>query len=192
LKKILLIVAIFSALYSEDFISEFEYGQMLYQNPRGVSCAKCHGKLGDGEFIASFKEENGTVKKFYGPDIRELDKKSFSKALERGGKIMPRYYLTNKEVEAIFKYIKEVNGIKLKDNNNSKKDSKNLDEVDYNEITEFIDKNGTEVNITIEVDDMLDAQLNEIEEDGNSSDAILNKIFKTEQEVEKEEINKEN
>ena len=182
MKKILIIVAIFSLLYSEDFISEFEYGQMLYQNPRGVSCAKCHGKLGEGEFIASFKEENGTVRKFYGPDIRKLNLDTFSKALKKGGKIMPRYYLTKKEVEAIFKYIKEVNGIKLKDNNNSKNDSKNLDEVDYNEITEFIDKNGTEINITIEVDDNIN-----LDENNTDNSSIINKIFKTEEEVQKEQ-----
>jgi hypothetical protein len=189
LKRLLLIVAIFSALYSEDFISEFEYGQMLYQNPRGVSCAKCHGKLGDGEFIASFKDNNNTVYKFYGPDIRGLDKKSFSKALEKGGKIMPRYYLTKKEIEAIFKYIKEVNGIKLKDNNNTKNGSKNLDDVDYNEITEFIEKNGTEVNITIEVDDTLEAELNSMDENSDEG-GIINKIFKTEEEIKNDE-NKE-
>ncbi|MBL0722011.1 MAG: hypothetical protein JJV88_05470 [Sulfurovum sp.] len=29
-----------------DFITDLEYGEMLYNNPRGVSCASCHG-IGD-------------------------------------------------------------------------------------------------------------------------------------------------
>ena len=95
-------------MFGEDFISEFEYGQMLYSDPRGVSCASCHGKVGKKRFIASYKD-NDVLKEFYAPDIREVDLKQFKKALDNGGRIMPKYYLTNREVEAIFKYIKSVN-----------------------------------------------------------------------------------
>ena len=31
---------------TESFISDYEYGQMLYMNPRGVSCVQCHGDSG--------------------------------------------------------------------------------------------------------------------------------------------------
>ncbi|HIP61271.1 MAG TPA: cytochrome c, partial [Sulfurovum sp.] len=41
MKKISLVLLFCSMLHAEDFISEFEYGQMLYQNPRGVSCVPC-------------------------------------------------------------------------------------------------------------------------------------------------------
>jgi len=104
---ILFVCTIFA--FGEDFISEFEYGQMLYKNPRGVSCAKCHGDLGEGSFIASFKNKDDLVIKFNGPDIRALNLQAFKKAIFKGGKIMPKYYLTDKEVEAIFKYVKIVN-----------------------------------------------------------------------------------
>ncbi len=117
-----LLVCIFF-VYGEDFISEYEYGQMLYKNPRGVSCAKCHGDLGEGSFIASFINNDGIEEKFYGPDIRKLDLPTFKKAISKGGKIMPKFYLTNKEIEAIFKYIKIVNNYEkpqdVQDNNDN-------------------------------------------------------------------------
>ncbi len=110
MKKAFIIIALFSnIIWSEEFISQYEYGQMLYANPRGVSCQKCHGKVGKRNFIASFKEKNGSIRKFFAPDIRNLTLKQFSNALKSGGKIMPRYYLTKKEIEAIYKYIQIVN-----------------------------------------------------------------------------------
>jgi len=109
LKYILIVALLINFIFGEDFISEFEYGQMLYSDPRGVSCASCHGKVGKKRFIASYKEDSGILKEFYAPDIREVDLKQFKKTLSSGGRIMPKYYLTNKEVEAIFKYIKSIN-----------------------------------------------------------------------------------
>jgi len=103
------VLLLINLLFSEDFISKFEYGQMLYENPRGVSCKKCHGRVGEGEFIASFIDSKGKEHKFYGSDIRGLDFKTFKRAVEKGGKIMPRFYLTSKELEAIYEFIKIVN-----------------------------------------------------------------------------------
>ncbi len=119
----MLIVSTFF-LFGEDFISEFEYGQMLYKNPRGVSCASCHGDLGEGAYISSFVNSDDIEIKFNGPDIRALNLKTFKKAVGKGGRIMPKYYLTDKEIEAIFKYIKIVNNYEKQkevksDNNDS-------------------------------------------------------------------------
>ncbi|NPA50359.1 MAG: cytochrome c [Epsilonproteobacteria bacterium] len=82
---------------------------MLFSNPRGVSCAKCHGTLGKGKFIAQFEDEDGKVQKFFGPDISKTSLETFREALDKGGALMPRYYLTNKEINAIYTYIKMVN-----------------------------------------------------------------------------------
>ncbi len=153
---ILIVCTIF--LSGEDFISEFEYGQMLYKNPRGVSCASCHGDLGDGAYIASFLNKDGVKINFYGPDIRALDIKNFKKAILSGGKIMPKYYLTNKEIEAIFKYIKIVNNYEkpkeTQDNNDS-----NLPEVVVDD------------NYTLEENDT-----------NSSNNTFLGKIFKVKEE----------
>ena len=106
---VLLVINILSAKEKDNFISKFEYGQMLYENPRGVSCKRCHGPLGKGSFIASFIDSKGKIHKFYGSDIRNLDFATFKKQVETGGRIMPRFYLTNKELEAIYNFIKIVN-----------------------------------------------------------------------------------
>jgi len=155
---ILLVCTIF--VFSEDFISEFEYGQMLYKNPRGVSCASCHGDLGEGAFIASFINKDGLEIRFNGPDIRALNIKTFKNTISKGGKIMPKYYLTDKEVEAIFKYIKIVNNYEkpkeIQDSNDS-----NLPEV-------VVDTNYT------------------LEENNSkqNNNTILSKIFKEKEEEE--------
>jgi hypothetical protein len=107
--RIFLALLLTNFAFGEEFISEFEYGQMFYENPRGVSCAKCHGKLGKGEYIGEFKDDDGILHKFEGSDITALDFKTFSKAIAKGGRIMPRYYLTPKEIKAIYEYIKIVN-----------------------------------------------------------------------------------
>jgi len=150
----ILIVSTIYAL-SEDFISEFEYGQMLYKDPRGVSCASCHADLGEGAFIASFKNKDGLEIKFNGPDIRALDINSFKKAISKGGRIMPKYYLTKKEVEAIFKYIKIVN------NYEKSKESKENNGTNLPEVV-------VDTNYTLEESNQT-----------SSNNTLLGKIFKT-------------
>ncbi len=93
-----------AAAWGDDFISEFEYGQMLYQNPRGVSCAPCHGDHGEGALIARYREEGKTVE-LRGPDIRGADLETLRHAVSTGRGVMPRYFLTDEEVRALYTYI---------------------------------------------------------------------------------------
>jgi len=97
----------------EDFISHYEYGQMLYENPRGVSCAQCHGKSGEGQLIVAYKDIDGE-KRLEGSDIRQDSLKVMINSVKQYHKIMPRYYLTNEEVEAIYDYLKVKNDMYLK------------------------------------------------------------------------------
>lgn len=157
MKVLITVTFLISLLLSDDFISEFEYGQMLYQSPRGVSCASCHGKLGEPTYVATLTEDNGSKVDFITPDIRKLSIKQFRKALDKGGKIMPKYYLTNKEIEAIYRYIQEVNAQKKEDNTTND----NLDDT--------ID----DINITEDND-------TQIEDENNNN--IISKIFKLPQE----------
>ena len=92
----------------EDFISDFEYGQMLYQNPRGISCAACHGKHGEGKKIVSYREDNRT-KSIKGSDIRGKTLEEIESIVARNHPVMPKYYLTHEEVAAIFYYLQESN-----------------------------------------------------------------------------------
>jgi hypothetical protein len=109
MQKLILFSLLSLFLYSNnEFISEYEYGQMLYGNPRGISCASCHGGLGEGKVIATYTQDNQEIV-LKGADIRDLNLTQFHKALNANYTIMPRYYLVNQEIIAIYKFIKEKN-----------------------------------------------------------------------------------
>jgi mono/diheme cytochrome c family protein len=90
----------------EDFISHYEYGEMLYKYPRGVSCVECHGEDGSGKLIAEFRDIHGK-EQIIGADIRQTSLKKMIEALNSYHKIMPRYYLTDDEVKAIYDFLQE-------------------------------------------------------------------------------------
>ena len=92
----------------EDFISHYEYGEMLYQNPRGVSCQQCHGESGEGTTIVEFRDIHGK-QAIRGSDIRKASLQTIIHAISNYHKIMPRYYLTDEEVKAIYDYLQEKN-----------------------------------------------------------------------------------
>ena len=98
----------FLLLAQEDFISDFEYGQMLYENPRGISCAACHAKNGEGKKIVSYQEDNKTIV-IKGADIRSRTLDEIEIIVARNHPVMPKYYLTHEEVEAIYNYLQEMN-----------------------------------------------------------------------------------
>ena len=108
---------------SEDFISHYEYGQMLYNNPRGVSCSQCHGDNGEGCTIVSFKDVDGKKKVIKGLDIRKESLSTMINSVDIYHEIMPRYYLTDEEVKAIYDYLQKKNEKYLsqyKESNSSK------------------------------------------------------------------------
>ena len=92
----------------EDFISHYEYGEMLYANPRGVSCAECHGKNGEGQTIVEFRDIHGK-QQLKGADIRTKTLEEMIEAVNNYHEIMPRYYLTNDEVKAMYDYLQKKN-----------------------------------------------------------------------------------
>jgi mono/diheme cytochrome c family protein len=117
MKLILLILPIF--LFSESFISNLEYGKMLYNNPRGISCAKCHGENGKGRIIATYiDDKTGNKEKLIAPNITNISYEIFynrvknSKILKKGKfktlnySAMPKYnYLVDEEIKSIYNYL---------------------------------------------------------------------------------------
>jgi len=86
-----------------------EYAKMLYSNPRGIGCILCHGKRGEGSVIARYKDK-GIQKELIAPAINALSKKSFYKAVKDSDSVMPKYFLTNNEIEVLYFYVtSEVN-----------------------------------------------------------------------------------
>lgn len=92
----------------EDFISDYEYGEMLYANPRGISCSECHGNSGEGRTIVEFRDIHGK-QELRGSDIRTNTLGEMIKAVNSYHEVMPRYYLTDKEVKAIYDYLQKKN-----------------------------------------------------------------------------------
>jgi len=115
MKRSLLLLSCLLAMHlhaDEDFISHYEYGEMLYNNPRGVSCSQCHGASGEGTTIVEFRDIHGK-QAIKGSDIRKESLQAMINSVNNYHKIMPRYYLTNEEVKAIYDYLQEKNRVYL-------------------------------------------------------------------------------
>ena len=132
-KLILLSIVILSSLFStnfdDSFITKFEYGKMLYENPRGISCVECHGKNAKGRIISSFTHYSTKNDKKYecivkSKDITNISLSRFKaildpniekpkKKIDPNNKcekliyenIMPTYFLTQEELNSIHYYL---------------------------------------------------------------------------------------
>lgn len=91
-----------------SFITKDEYAKMLYNAPRGISCAKCHGEVGEGKIIAAFVEK-GRPKTLETAPIYHLDYTRFEKGVKASKSVMPKYYLTDSEIAALYYYLQSVN-----------------------------------------------------------------------------------
>ena len=104
----------------ESFITQMEYSSLLYKNPRGIGCNKCHGLKGEGKLIARYKDTKRVKdgekyikikvqKELRAPAINKLSYAEFYKALNSHIQGMPKYYLTEKEIKALFFYLQQIN-----------------------------------------------------------------------------------
>ncbi|MBL1280060.1 MAG: hypothetical protein COA33_007305 [Fluviicola sp.] len=102
---LILLVPIF--LFSDtSFITPMEYASQLYKNPRGIGCEHCHGINGEGKIVARYIDKK-KKKIFSGPVINNLDFYVFNKALNKRKRGMPRYFLINSEIKALYFYLQE-------------------------------------------------------------------------------------
>lgn len=65
---------------NNSFITKYEYGKMLFNNPRGIGCSNCHGEDARGRKIVEFKHVHD--KKTYNcslvaPDIKDIEYELF-------------------------------------------------------------------------------------------------------------------
>ena len=104
MKNILFLLFPFVLFAQTTFITPMEYASQLYKNPRGIGCEHCHGDNGEGKLVATYIDKK--EKKFFrGPAINTIEYKTFYKALNRRKRGMPRYFLTDKEIEALYLYL---------------------------------------------------------------------------------------
>lgn len=111
--KILKIFIFFLSPIFANFITDAEYAKMLYENPRGISCAKCHGEFGEGKVIAKYKEFNKQTGKkeiieFKAPNINSMDLQEFARKIRDPNGVMPNYFLNNDEIITLYNYLKRV------------------------------------------------------------------------------------
>lgn len=98
-------------LFSESsFITDIEYASQLYKNPRGIGCQHCHGENGEGKLIANYVHKK-EKKSFRGPAISGMNFNEFHRALNKRKRGMPRYFLTKKEIQALYLYLQHNNKI---------------------------------------------------------------------------------
>lgn len=91
---------------AEDFITKNEYAKLLYSNPRGIGCNKCHGEFGEGSIIANYVHK-GENRQLIAPKINNISKDKFVDALKNSKSVMPNYSLTDEEIDSLYSYVKE-------------------------------------------------------------------------------------
>ena len=106
MNKIILLLFPFFLFGETSFITPMEYASQLYKNPRGIGCQHCHGDRGQGKLVATYTHKE-KKKEFRGPVIDNLDFNKFYKALNRSTRGMPRYYLTKKEIQALYFFLQQ-------------------------------------------------------------------------------------
>ncbi|QDF28354.1 c-type cytochrome [Halarcobacter anaerophilus] len=108
---------LFSQTIDTSFITKFEYGAMLYENPRGIGCVKCHGRGDKPVVIARYKQKDKKSKKVIEKSIiaPAINNVSFSLFIDKmtadktESKVMPTYFLTDEELKSLYYYIKNLN-----------------------------------------------------------------------------------
>jgi len=89
---------------SSSFITPMEYASRLYKNPRGIGCQECHGNNGEGKIIANYVYKK-KKKSFVGPQINNISFNEFYQVLNQRKRGMPRYFLTDEEIQALYLYL---------------------------------------------------------------------------------------
>ncbi|RLA84180.1 MAG: hypothetical protein DRG78_02105 [Epsilonproteobacteria bacterium] len=117
--------------FDNSFITQYEYGKMLYNNPRGISCNRCHANDAKGKVISTFihtyhkKKYECSIKT---TDITNISYEKFLMTLDPNIKkskrkftksqiceklayrnSMPTYFLTKDELKSIYFYLKNKN-----------------------------------------------------------------------------------
>jgi len=118
IKYILYFSLPFCLIAKTSFITPMEYASQLYKNPRGIGCQKCHGDNGEGKIVATYIDKK-KKKVFRGSAINRMEYYKFYNALNRRNRGMPRYFLTTKEIEALYLYLHKNDKTTIKNKKNS-------------------------------------------------------------------------
>lgn len=110
LKYLFLYLLILSYVVAdESFITQEEYGEKLYMDPRGIGCHHCHGEKGEGQIIATYREKKKN-RQLSAPRINNLSYWDFQQPFKKKNtskNVMPAYHLTEMEIQALYKYLQQ-------------------------------------------------------------------------------------
>jgi hypothetical protein len=121
LSIIFLLTSIFITIIqakSDDFLTTYEYATMLYFEPRGISCAKCHGETGrrvdniryTRHYPENKKKPTRRIIKI--KPIYNIGLEKFNIAVKsKNQRFMPTYKLSSPEIRLIHFYLQKSNGL---------------------------------------------------------------------------------
>lgn len=112
MKYIFIVISIFVLAYSNSqnkkdntsFLTQYEYGKELYNNPRNIGCIKCHGEYGEGKVISYIKQD-GKNKPIIAPRITNISFIKLENALKNPKGFMPKYDLIASEMLALYVFL---------------------------------------------------------------------------------------
>lgn len=81
---------------------------MLYKHPRGVGCDKCHGEYGEGKELGTYQKKKET-KLILAPALKDMNSTTMLEATKKKRGVMPTYFLTPTEMNAIVFYLNKKN-----------------------------------------------------------------------------------
>nr|WP_258238929.1 cytochrome C oxidase subunit III [Arcobacter sp. CECT 8985] len=102
---------LFATNDDNSFITKYEYGAMLYKNPRGIGCNKCHGNGKNEIILAKYRNKKGELKYIKVPPISKVSFEDFKAKLKSDkteSLIMPTYFLTDNELDSLYFYIQKL------------------------------------------------------------------------------------
>jgi cytochrome c553 len=103
-------ISILSAVNGSNFLTLDEYSEMLYNNPKGISCAHCHGNRGEKQrYIRYYNELKGREITITFSPLYKMPYKNFKKALVKNKRFMPRYILAEAEIRSLYYYVLKKN-----------------------------------------------------------------------------------
>ena len=114
---ILLFITEVQATDDNNFLTKYEYSMMLYVEPRGLSCIKCHGLTGRKTDKLRYYKYTSKSRRYKTREVKvkpiyKLNFVDFRKAvLSRKNRFMPTYKLSHTEIEYIYFYLRKVNGL---------------------------------------------------------------------------------
>lgn len=106
LKNVSILLAfLLSNTMANSFITKKEYGEMLYKNPRGIGCDKCHGKDGSGSVISEFFDKEDKKRTLFAPSIKFYNAFTLHKGIKKHPSYVPKYFLTTDELVSVSKFL---------------------------------------------------------------------------------------